>query len=83
MIKPLELLETYEIWEKVSNSIKIEFDSVPAYYEKYIKANTKPHDGKIKTSFHNYKIPKEGSQSICLSVILIYSVYRTGLQNSL
>ena len=36
----------------------------------------KSHDGKINTNFHNNKIPKEGSQCICLSVILIDSVYR-------
>ena len=28
--------------------------------------------------FHNNKIPKEGSQCICLSVILIDSVFRKG-----
>ena len=31
---------------------------------------------KINTNFHNNKISKEGSQRICLSVILIDSVYR-------
>ena len=33
---------------------------------------------KINTNFHNNKIPKEGSQFICLSVILINFVFRTG-----
>ena len=32
----------------------------------------------MDTNFHNNKIPKEGSQLICLSVILIDSVFRTG-----
>ena len=32
--------------------------------------------GKINTNFHNNKILKEGSQFICLSGILIKSVYR-------
>ena len=32
---------------------------------------------KINTNFHNDKIPKEGSQFISLSVILIDSVFRT------
>ena len=35
-------------------------------------------NGKISTSFHDNKIPKEGSQFICLSVILIDSVFRMG-----
>ena len=55
-----------------------EFDSEPVYNEKYLKAKIKSHDGKIKTNFHNNKIPKEGSQFICLSVILIDSIFRTG-----
>ena len=32
----------------------------------------------MNTTFHNNKIPKEGSQYIWLSVILIDSVFRTG-----
>ena len=33
-------------------------------------------NGKINTNFNNNEIRKEGSQCICLSVILIDSVYR-------
>ena len=32
----------------------------------------------MNTNFYNNKIPKEGSQFICLSVILIDSVFRAG-----
>ena len=32
---------------------------------------------KINTNFYNNNIPKEGSQCICLLVILIYSIFRT------
>ena len=46
------------------------------YNEKYLKPKTKSYNGKINTNFYNNKIPKEGSQCICLSVILIDSVYR-------
>ena len=77
LIKDEKLLEKYnQIWKKVSNIIKKEFDSNPVYNEKYIKAKTKPYNGKINTNFHNNKILKEGSQCICLSVILIDSVYK-------
>ena len=41
-------------------------------------SKTKSYDGKININFRNNKIPKEGSQFICLSVILINSVFRTG-----
>ena len=79
LIKDDELLEKYnEIWEKVKNSIKEEFDSKPVYNEKYLKAKIKSYNGKINTNFHNNKIPREGSQFICLSVILIDSVFKTG-----
>ena len=67
-----------EIWEKVKNSLKKEFDSKQVYNEKYLKAKIKSYNGKINTNFHNNKIPKEGSQFICLSVILIDSIFRTG-----
>ena len=42
LIRDDELLEKYnEIWEKVKNSIKKEFDSKPVYSEKYLKAKKK------------------------------------------
>ena len=79
LIKDDKLLETYnEIWEKLKNVIKKEFDCEPVYNEKYLKAKIKSYNGKINTSFCNNKIPKEGSQIICLSVILIDSVFRSG-----
>ena len=73
-----EYNEYNEIWEKVKNSIKKEFDVKPVYNEKYLKAKIKPYNGKINTDFHNNKIPREGFQFICLSVILIDSTSRTG-----
>ena len=78
LIKGDELLEKYnEIWEKVKNIIKKEFDSESVHNEEYLKAKIKSYNGKISTNFHNNKIPKEDSQFICLSVILIDSVFRT------
>ena len=54
-IKDNKLFEKYnDIWKKVSNIIKKEFDSKTVYN----------------------KIPKEDSQCICLSVILIDSDYK-------
>ena len=66
-MKDDELLQKYnEIWEKVKNSLKKEFDSEPVYNEKYLKAKIKSYNGKINTNFHGNKIPKKGSQLICL-----------------
>ena len=39
LIKQDEILEKYiELWEKVKNSIKKDFDSEPVYTEQYLKA---------------------------------------------
>ena len=58
-------------------SIQKELDSKPVYNEKYIKAKIKSFNWKINTNFHNNKLPREGSQFICLSVILMDSAFRT------
>ena len=41
-----------------------------------LKTKTKPYESKTKTNFHNYKISKEGSHCVCLSIILIESVLK-------
>ena len=62
LLKDNELLEKYnEICQKVRNSIKKEFDTELVYDEKYLKTKMKSYKGKINTTFHNNKIPKEGS----------------------
>ena len=77
LVKNKKLFGKYnEIWKKVSKTIKKEFDSKAVCNEKYLKTKIKSCNGKINTNFHNNKIPKEDSQCICLSVILINSVYR-------
>ena len=59
LIKDNKLLEKYsEIWDKVNNIIKKGFE-------------IQSYEGKINTTFHNYKVPKEDSHCNCLSVILI------------
>ena len=55
---------------------KKEFDSNPVYNGKYIKTKTKSYNGKINKNFYNNKIPKEASECICLSVILLNLVYK-------
>ena len=65
-------------YQKNILKLKNEFDSEPVYNEKYLKPKRKSYNGKINTHCHNNKIAKEGSQLICLSVILIDSIFRTG-----
>ena len=78
-IKDNDLLEKYnEIWEKVKNNMKNEFDSEPVYNKKYMKIKIKSYNEKINTNFPNNKILKGGSQRIYLSVILIDTVFIKG-----
>ena len=65
-----------KFWKKVTNSLKKGFDSQQAYNEKYLKAEIKSYNGKINANLHGNKIPKESCQFICLSVILIGSVFK-------
>ena len=54
------------------------FDSKPINNEKYLKTKIKSNNGKINKNFHNNKIPKEGPQFICLSVMLLDSIFKKG-----
>ena len=38
----------------------------------------KPLEGKVNANFHNDKIPKECSYCLCVSVVLIDSIFKTG-----
>ena len=42
------------------------------------QAKIKSYEKKVNASFHNDKMPKEGSHCICLSNILIESVFKIG-----
>ena len=53
------------------------FDSKLTYIKQYRKAKTKSYEGNISANFHGYKVPKEGSQCIWLSLLLINSIFIT------
>ena len=78
LIKDDKLLEKYnEIWDKVSYTIPKEFGSNLLYNKRNLRDKIKSYKGKTNANFHNNKMPKEDSQFICLSVILIDSVFKT------
>ena len=67
LIKNNEMLEKYnKIWDKVSK-----------FNNKYLKIQIKSCEEKINTDFHDDEVPKEDSQYICVSVVLIDYVFRT------
>ena len=68
LIKDEKLLEKYNI-------MKTKFGSNPVYNEKYVKTKMKVYDKKINRDFYSNKMPKESSEFLCLSVILLHSVY--------
>ena len=71
-----ELVEKYnEIWGKVTNFMKKGFDSEPVYNDKYLKTKINSYEGKTITKIQDAKVLKEGSLQICVSVILIHSVF--------
>ena len=72
------MLEKYnEIYDNVSDSMKKGFHSEPICAEKYLKTKKNLTKGKINKNVHGDKVPKAGSQCICLSVIFIDFVFRT------
>ena len=46
--------------------------------KKTLKAKLKSYNGKIITNFRSNELTRESSESICLSVILIDSVFKSG-----
>ena len=59
-------------------SDKKEFDGETVYNKKYLRNKIKSYEEKISANVDGVKIPKEGFQCICLSVILTDSILRTG-----
>ena len=64
--------------KKTAIASKKRFDRELVCNEKCLKTKIKSYEGETNTNFHSGKIPKEGSQCICLSVILINFVFRIG-----
>ena len=62
-----------KLWERVTNFMKIEFDSQPVYgdNDKYIKTKIKSDGDKINTNFQGKNIPKENASYKCLSFIML------------
>ena len=74
-----KLLKKYnKIWEKISNLMKIKFDSEPVYGDgdKYIKTKITVYEDRVNTYFQGKKVPRENASYKCLSLILIDSVIR-------
>ena len=72
-----DVLDKYnEIWDKIRETLNIKFHSMPAYYEKYIKAKVRELNGVIKPNVLDDEILKESMHYTCITCITIYSVMR-------
>ena len=69
-MKSEELLKRYNyIWNKLSSSMKKEFNSKPIFKEKFLKTKVKS-DGDESTDFHDKETPKVGSNYTYLAVTI-------------
>ena len=66
----LKTISYLKIKNRVSNSIKKEFDSKPIFNKRFLKTKLKCY-GDETTDFHDQEVPKVGSNYTCLEVILI------------
>lgn len=74
-----KLLKTNnKTWDKISNIKQKRFDKKPVCDEKYLKTEIKSYFDKINRNVHNKGMPKEGCHFVCLSEMLIDSVFCYG-----
>ena len=79
VIKDDDVLDKYNgIWDKIRETLNINFHSMPVYDEKYIKAKVREFNGGVKT---DVKIPKESMDYTCIACITIDSVMRMKKKN--
>ena len=60
------ILKYKKICKKVKKLLSVEFDSQPAYYEKYIKTRAKTFEEKVITKFTYNEIPKKNTHYSCI-----------------
>ena len=82
VIKDDYVLNKYnEIWDKIKETLNMEFNSMPVCDEKYMKAKVKEFNGAIKTNFLGDKVPKENKHYGCIACITIDSVMKIEKKN--
>ena len=74
-----QLLKKYnQIWKRIENLWKIEFDSKPVYgdNDKYIKTKIKIFNGSVDKNFQGKTMPEEKVPCNSLSIIMLDSVVK-------
>ena len=69
------LLEKYKtIWTKIEDLKNIEWNALPVYDDKYIKAKIRTYGDKVYTIFCDVNVPKDGAECESFTIISIDSV---------
>ena len=75
LVRDEVLIKEYnEIWDKIRNLLKKEFDSESVYNDKYMKTKTNLYNT-YGMNFYVNKMPKENERYTCLSVKLLDSIF--------
>ena len=76
LLNDKEISKKYsEISNKIKSLIKKEFNREPVYNDKYIKIKIKIYNNKVCTNFQYNNIPKDNEYCVCLSLILLDSIF--------
>ena len=76
LIKYEKILKKYlKIWNRIKSLIKKELNNKPVCNDKYIKTEMKIYNDKVYKNFQHNKIWKEKEYCICLSIILLDSIF--------
>ena len=66
---------------KIKETLRTKFHSMPVYDEKYIKAKVRKRNGMVKTNFLSDEVPKENKYFTCIACITIDSIMRKKKKN--
>ena len=82
VIRDDSVLDKYnETWDKIKETLNIQFHTMHVYDEKYIKFKVRKFNGVIKTNFLSDEISKENVHYACIACMTIDSVMKIGKKN--
>ena len=82
VIKDDDMLDIYnEIWDKIKETLSINFHNMPVYDDKHIKAKVREFNGVIKKNFLGDEVPKENEHYTCIACITIDLLMRMEKKN--
>ena len=72
LIDDEKLLEKYKtIWIRIEDLNNIEFNTLPVYDDRYLKAKIRTYDDKVYTNFCDLNVPKDDIECESFTVLSI------------